>query len=54
MEVLLATAFQDLVEVLRFRFPSSILLIGLLLGVVTAWLLRVTKRDNSDAKSLAV
>ena len=53
-DAILAIAFQDLVEVFRLRDPSSMLLCRLLLGVVTSWSLRVTKRDNSDAKSFVV
>ena len=53
-DAFLDSAFQDLVEVFDLRYPSSMLLCRLLLGVVTAWSLRVTKRDNSDVKSFVV
>ena len=53
-EVVLVTGFQDLVEVFDLRDPSSMLLGRLFVGVVTAWSLRVTKKDDSDAKSFVV
>ena len=53
-DAILDSAFQDLVEVFDLRDPSSMLLGRLFVGVVTAWSLRVSKKDNSDAKSFVV